>query len=381
MSGREYLRQLPSHQRDPSNRDDLAFRLHLDMPLLAGLFAIMIYGQFILYSASGESIDMLLRQGTHFLVGFVVLFFLAQIPPRSFRFWSPVVYSIGLLMLILVLVVGTEAKGAQRWLSLPMIGRFQPAEIMKLAVPALVAWFFRDRALPPSLRDIALGLMIILVPALLIARQPDLGTALLISMSGLVILFMAGLSWRLIALAVSFVSIAAPLMYFYVMHDYQRRRVDTFFNPEADPLGAGWNIIQSKTAIGSGGLQGKGWLNGTQSRLDFLPESHTDFIFAVLSEELGLLGILLLFALYLFVIGRSLWISYHAQDLFSRLFGAGLALTFFIYILVNVGMVSGLLPVVGVPLPMISYGGTSIVTLLAGFGILMSIHTHRRLMG
>lgn len=381
MSNREYLRQLPSHQRSTGSRDDLAFRLHLDMPLLTGLFAIMAYSLFILYSASGESMDMILRQATHFLVGFIVLFIIAQVPPRTFRFWSPVVYGIGLLMLILVLVVGTEAKGAQRWLSLPMIGRFQPSEMMKIVVPALVAWFFRDRALPPSLRDIFIALMIIVVPALLIARQPDLGTALLISMSGLVILFMVGLSWRLIALAVSGVAIAAPLMYFYVMHDYQRRRVDTFLNPEADPLGAGWNIIQSKTAIGSGGLQGKGWLNGTQSRLDFLPESHTDFIFAVLSEELGLLGILLLFTLYLFVIGRSLWISYHAQDLFSRLFGAGLALTFFIYILVNVGMVSGLLPVVGVPLPMVSYGGTSIVTLLAGFGILMSIHTHRRLMG
>jgi rod shape determining protein RodA len=284
-------------------------------------------------------------------------------------------------MLILVLVVGTEAKGAQRWLSLPGIGRFQPSEMMKIAVPALVAWFFRDRALPPSLRDTVVALMIILVPALLIGRQPDLGTALLIAMSGLVILFMAGLSWRVIGVSVAGVAVAAPLMYFYVLHDYQRRRVDTFLNPEADPLGAGWNIIQSKTAIGSGGIQGKGWLDGTQSRLDFLPESHTDFIFAVLAEELGLLGILLLFALYLFIIGRCLWISYHAQDLFSRLFGAGLALTFFIYILVNVGMVSGLLPVVGVPLPLISYGGTSIVTLLAGFGILMSIHTHRRLIG
>ena len=252
---------------------------------------------------------------------------------------------------------------------------------MKIAVPALVAWFFRDRALPPSFRDVAIALTIVIVPALLIGKQPDLGTALLIAMSGLVILFMAGLSWRIIGAAVAFVAIAAPLMYFHVMHDYQRRRVDTFANPEADSLAAGCRVIDAETAIGSGGIGGKGWLNGTQSRLDFLPESSTDFIFAVLAEELGLLGILLLFALYLFVIGRCLWISYHAQDLFSRLLGAGLAITFFIYILVNVGMVSGLLPVVGVPLPLISYGGTSIVTLLAGFGILMSIHTHRRLIG
>ncbi len=380
MSSREYLRQLPSHQRGPSNRD-LAFRLHIDAPLLAGLLAIMAYGMFVLYSAGGEDINLLIRQSMRFLVGFITMFVLAQFPPRTFRFWTPALYGIGLLMLVLVLLVGIEAKGAQRWLFIPGFGRFQPAELMKVAVPALVAWFFRDRALPPSFRDVAIALAIVIMPALLIGKQPDLGTALLIAMSGLVILFMAGLSWRIIGAAVAFVAVAAPLMYFHVMHEYQRRRVDTFLNPEADPLGAGWNIIQSKTAIGSGGIDGKGWLNGTQSRLDFLPESSTDFIFAVLAEELGLLGILLLFALYLFVIGRCLWISYHAQDLFSRLLGAGLAITFFIYILVNVGMVSGLLPVVGVPLPLISYGGTSIVTLLAGFGILMSIHTHRRLLG
>jgi rod shape determining protein RodA len=380
VSSREYLRQLPSHQRGPTSHD-LAFRMHVDAPLFAGLLAIMGYGMFILYSAGGENMDILFRQSMRFLVGFTAMFVLAQFPPRTFRFWTPVLYAIGLLMLVLVLVAGIEAKGAQRWLYIPGFGRFQPSEMMKIAVPALVAWFFRDRALPPSFRDVIVALTIVVVPAILIGSQPDLGTALLISLSGLVILFMAGLSWRIIGAAVAVVAVAAPMMYFYVMHDYQRRRVDTFLNPEADPLGAGWNIIQSKTAIGSGGLDGKGWLNGTQSRLDFLPESSTDFIFAVLAEELGLLGILFLFALYLFVIGRCLWISYHAQDLFSRLLGAGLAITFFIYILVNVGMVSGLLPVVGVPLPLISYGGTSIVTLLAGFGILMSIHTHRRLLG
>ncbi|MFN3714809.1 MAG: rod shape-determining protein RodA [Alcanivoracaceae bacterium] len=380
MSQREYLRQLPSHQRGPTSHD-IAYRLHLDGPLLGGLFAIMCYSLFILYSAGGEDTDLLIRQLSRYLAGFVALFVLAQFPPRTFRFWTPVLYGIGLIMLVLVLVMGVEAKGAQRWLSVPGLGRFQPSELMKVAVPALVAWFFRDRALPPSLRDIALALAIIIIPVLLIAKQPDLGTSLLIIMSGITVLFMAGLSWRIIGVTALGAAVAAPLMYFHVLHDYQRRRVDTFLNPEADPLGAGWNIIQSKTAIGSGGLQGKGWLQGTQSRLDFLPESHTDFIFAVIAEELGLFGILLLFALYLFVIGRGLWISYHAQDLFSRLFGAGITLTFFIYILVNVGMVSGLLPVVGVPLPLISYGGTSIVTLLAGFGILMSIHTHRRLMG
>jgi rod shape determining protein RodA len=377
---REYLRQLPQHQRGPTSHD-LAFRMHLDAPLLAGLLAIMGFGSLVLYSAGGENMDLVIRQSSRYLAGLFALFVLAQFPPRTFRFWTPVLYAIGLVMLILVLIIGVEAKGAQRWLSIPGIGRFQPSELMKLMVPAMVAWFFRDRALPPSLRDVMLALTIMILPVLLIARQPDLGTSLLIAMSGLIILFMAGLSWRIIGATVAAAAVAAPLMYFHVLHDYQRRRVDTFLNPEADPLGAGWNIIQSKTAIGSGGLQGKGWLNGTQSRLDFLPESSTDFIFAVLAEELGLLGILILFALYLFVIGRGLWISYHAQDLFSRLLGAGITLTFFVYILVNVGMVSGLLPVVGVPLPLISYGGTSIVTLLAGFGILMSIHTHRRLMG
>lgn len=381
MSTSEYLRQLPSHQRTHTSTQTWLWRLHIDGPLLAALLMIMSYSLFVLYSASGEEMDTVLRQASRFLAGFVALFFFAQLPPRTFRFWTPVLYGIGLVMLILVLLIGLEAKGAQRWLGIPGIGRFQPSEMMKIAVPALVAWYFRDRALPPSMKDVLVALAIVMVPSLLIGKQPDLGTAMLISMAGLIVLFMSGLRWRVILAALCGFAIAAPLMYFYVLHDYQRRRVDTFLNPEADPLGSGWNIIQSKTAIGSGGLDGKGWLNGTQSRLDFLPESSTDFIFAVLAEELGLLGILLLFTLYLFVIGRGLWISYHAQDLFSRLFGASITLTFFVYILVNVGMVSGLLPVVGVPLPLMSYGGTSIVTLLIGFGILMSIHTHRRLMG
>ncbi|MGB1221100.1 MAG: rod shape-determining protein RodA [Alcanivoracaceae bacterium] len=380
MQTREYLNQLPSHQRGPTSAD-LAWRLHLDGPLLAALLMIAAFGLFVLYSAGGENSDLLVRQCVRLTAGFGAMFLLAQIPPRTYRFWTPVIFAGGLVMLVLVLVVGTEAKGAQRWLALPGIGRFQPSEVMKLAVPALVAWYFRERALPPRLRDVALVLLLVFVPALLIGKQPDLGTAILIATSGLIVLFMAGLRWRIIGIAVLLVSIAAPAMYFYGLHDYQRKRVDTFLNPEADPLGTGWNIIQSKTAIGSGGLDGKGWLNGTQSRLDFLPESSTDFIFAVLAEELGLLGIVLLLGIYLFIVGRGLWISLQARDVFSRLLGASLTLTFFIYVFVNVGMVSGLLPVVGVPLPLVSYGGTSIVTLLAGFGILMSIHTHKRLLG
>jgi len=251
---------------------------------------------------------------------------------------------------------------------------------MKLAVPAMVAWYFTERTLPPKLTDVIAALLLLGVPAMLIGLQPDLGTAILIAASGLVVLFMAGLSWRLIAVAVIIVVTAAPLMYFFVMHDYQRNRVDTFLNPEADPRGTGWNIIQSKTAIGSGGVNGKGWLDGTQSRLDFLPESSTDFILAVLSEEFGLVGVSILLMMYLVIVGRGFFISWQAQDTFARLLAASLVMTFFIYVFVNIGMVSGLLPVVGVPLPLISYGGTSVVTLLASFGMLMSIHTHRRLM-
>ncbi len=379
MSQREFIRQMPG-QTGASLSPGLAVRLHLDPPLLVGLLLLMFGGLTVLYSAGGENMDLVVRQCIRFGAGLTVLFLLAQIPPRSYRFWAPVIYSIGLVLLILVLVIGTEAKGAQRWLSIPGAGRFQPAEVMKLAVPAMVAWYFTERTLPPKLTDVIAALLLLGVPAMLIGLQPDLGTAILIAASGLVVLFMAGLSWRLIAVAVIIVVTAAPLMYFFVMHDYQRNRVDTFLNPEADPRGTGWNIIQSKTAIGSGGVNGKGWLDGTQSQLDFLPESSTDFILAVLSEEFGLVGVSILLMMYLVIVGRGFFISWQAQDTFARLLAASLVMTFFIYVFVNIGMVSGLLPVVGVPLPLISYGGTSVVTLLASFGMLMSIHTHRRLM-
>ncbi|MEQ3636847.1 rod shape-determining protein RodA [Alcanivorax sp.] len=379
MSQREFIRQMPG-QTGTSLSPGLAVRLHLDPPLLVGLLLLMFSGLAVLYSAGGESMDLVVRQCVRFGAGLAALFLLAQIPPRSYRFWAPVIYSIGLVLLIMVLFIGTEAKGAQRWLSIPGAGRFQPAEVMKLAVPAMVAWYFSERTLPPRLPDVIAALLLLSVPAMLIGLQPDLGTAILIAASGLVVMFMAGLSWRLITVAVMIVITAAPLMYFFVMHDYQRNRVDTFLNPEADPRGTGWNIIQSKTAIGSGGVNGKGWLDGTQSRLDFLPESSTDFILAVLSEEFGLVGVSILLMMYLVIVGRGFFISWHAQDTFARLLAASLVMTFFIYVFVNIGMVSGLLPVVGVPLPLISYGGTSVVTLLASFGILMSVHTHRRLM-
>lgn len=364
----------------PTFAPSLIERLHLDAPLLTAVILLVMGGLVVLYSAGGAEIGVVIRQGIRFAVGFVVLFVMAQVPPRTYRFWAPMIYAGGLVLLLLVIGVGIEAKGAQRWLSIPGLGRFQPAEIMKLAVPAMVAWYFSSRNLPPSKLDILAALGLTFLPAVLIAMQPDLGTAILIAASGLVVLFLAGLSWRLIVLALLVVVIAAPMMYFFVLHDYQRNRVDTFFNPEADPRGAGWNIIQSKTAIGSGGVTGKGWLKGTQSRLDFLPESSTDFIFAVLGEEFGLVGFLILMALYLVIVGRGFMISWQAQDTFTRLLSASLAMTFFIYVFVNLGMVSGLLPIVGVPLPLVSYGGTSIITLMASFGMLMSVHTHRRMM-
>jgi rod shape determining protein RodA len=374
-------------QRDSSARFDmnsrersLAWRLHLDMPLLISAMLVCFGGLFVLYSATGEHADSVIRQAVRLGVGFIVMFVLAQIPPRTYRYWAAPAFAVVIVLLILVLLFGTVVNGARRWLAVPGLGAFQPSELMKLALPVMVAWYFAKQGLPPRLFDVAVCLVLVAIPTLLITLQPDLGTAILVCMAGLIVLFFAGLSWRILSLAGVLAVIAAPLAYLFLLEPYQRRRVDTLFNPEADPLGAGWNIIQSKIAIGSGGGMGKGWLNGTQSRLDFLPESSTDFILAVIGEEFGLFGIIVLLGLYVFIIARGLFISWQARETFSRLLGVSLSLTFCIYMVVNMGMVSGLLPVVGVPLPLVSYGGTSAITLLASFGILMSIHTHRRLM-
>lgn len=376
----EFQRQLPpEYQSQP--RQGLLFRVHLDAPLLAALLLLAAGGMLVLYSAADESMGMMTRQGIRFAVGFGMLALLAQVPPRTYRFWSPAAYGAGLALLVLVLLLGTRAQGAQRWLNVFGLFHFQPTEIMKIAVPAMIAWYFSTRSLPPRGRDIIAVLGLIIAPTALIGLQPDLGSAILIAVSGLITLFLAGLSWRLIVSSGVLVLIAAPLMYFFVLQDYQRRRVDTFLNPQEDRLGAGWNIIQSQTAIGSGGVTGKGWLNGTQSRLDFLPESTTDFILAVLGEEQGLLGVIGLMGLYLVVLGRCFWISAQAQDTYSRLLAGTFTTIFFVYIFVNMGMASGLLPVVGIPLPLVSYGGSSLVTLLAAFGMLMSIQTHRQLLG
>lgn len=366
----------PIHSRPPRSISFIKLA-HIDAPLFFILLAISGFGLFILYSASSGSWDTVQRQATFLGAGFGVMLAVAQIPPTTFKRFTPVLYALGLVLLLAVLWKGIHAKGAQRWLDLPGLPRFQPSEIMKLAVPMMAAWFFSRKALPAKTSSLLGVLIILAVPTLLVVKQPDLGTALLILGAGLFVVFLAGLSWRLILASMGLAAAGAPVMWF-LMYDYQRQRVLTFLSPERDPLGAGWNTIQAKTAIGSGGLSGKGWLAGTQSHLDFLPESTTDFIVAVLGEELGLLGMLFLLGLYVLLILRGLFISLEAQDTFSRLLAGSISLTFFIYVFVNIGMVSGLLPIVGVPLPLISVGGTSIVTLLTGFGILMSIHTHRR---
>ncbi|MDH7943532.1 rod shape-determining protein RodA [Pseudohongiella sp. SYSU M77423] len=377
----ELLRRFTNPRFDLSPQErTLAWRLHLDLPLLTALLMLSLLGMVVLYSASGEDMGSVVRQGVRLGVGFTALLIIAQLPPRTFHYWAVPLFAAGVVLLILVLFFGSIRNGAQRWLAIPGLGLFQPSEIMKLGLPIMVAWYFSKRSLPPRYTDILIALVIVGIPSALIANQPDLGTAILVGMAGIIVLFFAGISWRIVSSAVIAAMVAAPLMYMFVLEPYQRRRVDTLFNPEADPLGAGWNIIQSKIAIGSGGLFGKGWLNGTQSRLDFLPESSTDFILAVIGEEFGFLGIAILLALYMFIVGRSMFIAWQARETFSRLLGISLGLTFCIYVVVNMGMVSGLLPVVGVPLPLVSYGGTSAVTLLVGFGILMSIHTHRRLL-
>ena len=349
--------------------------MHIDGPLLCGLLALCGIGLITLHSAGGENEQMLLRQGLRFLLGFSAMFALAHVETDQLARWAPLLYVGALALLLVVLFVGT-GKGARRWLDLGVIA-FQPSEFMKLALPLFAAAFMNDAPLPPSLKRVIVTLLIIIVPVVLVARQPDLGTAVLISMAGLFVLFLGGIRWRYILISGFLTIISAPLLWSR-MHDYQKQRILTLLDPEEDPLGTGYHIIQSKIAVGSGGIYGKGWLNGTQSRLEFLPERSTDFVFAVYCEEFGFIGVMVLLAIYLFVVLRSLYIANNAQDTFAKLVGGSLALTFFLYIFVNMGMVTGQLPVVGIPLPLISYGGTSLVTLLAGFGILMSIQTHRR---
>jgi rod shape determining protein RodA len=356
---------------------NLLQRLYLDGPLLGGLLMLSAFGLFVLYSAVGQNGDLWIQQVIRLFVALVAMLVMAQLPPDLMRRWTPWGYLGGLILLILVLVTGEVGQGAQRWLDIGI--RFQPSEIMKLAVPMMAAWFLHARQLPPKFIDlIAIGVLII-VPTILIARQPDLGTSLLIAMSGVLVIILAGLPIRVMVL-LALASIPGAWVLWQFMQDYQKQRVLTLLDPDSDPLGAGYNIIQSKIAIGSGGLFGKGWTNGSQAQLEFLPERDTDFIFAVMAEELGLLGVLALLGLYLFVVGRGLYIATEARDTFSRLLAGSISLTFLVYVFVNTAMVTGLVPVVGVPLPLVSFGGTSMVTLMAGFGILMSIHRHRKLL-
>lgn len=351
--------------------------LHLDGTLLLAVLAVCAAGLVVLFSAAGEDLGVFLRQAARLGLALGVLVAIAQVPPRFLRLLAPWLYAVGVALLVAVALEGDIAMGAQRWLDLGVV-RFQPSEIMKIAVPLTCAWYLHDRPLPPSFATLLVLTAGILVPVLLIAEQPDLGTALLVAAGGGLVVLLAGLQARYLIGIGALILGAVPVVW-HVLHDYQRQRVLTFLNPQNDPLGAGYHTIQSQIAIGSGGVFGKGYMNGSQAQLEFLPERSTDFIFAVVGEEWGLVGLLVLLVLYLFVIARGLFIAVQAQDTFSRLIAGALTLTFAVYVMVNSGMVAGLLPVVGVPLPLVSYGGTSMVTLMAGFGILMSIHSRRKL--
>lgn len=352
-------------------------RHHIDLPLLFGLFAALCFSLFVLYSASGQELDMLLRQITRTGAAFLLMIVVAQIPPRLYAKASIYLYIVGLILLILVELFGDISKGAQRWLNLGFI-RIQPSEIFKVVMPLCVATFLSKTSIPPKFITTIGAFIIVGMPTVLILLQPDLGTASLVVVAGCIGIFIAGLSWWWIIIGAGAGAAALPVMWNFVLHDYQKQRVLTLIDPSSDPLGAGYHIIQSKIAIGSGGLYGKGWLQGSQSQLDFLPEPHTDFIFAVLSEETGLIGFMVLMSLYCFIIGRCVLITLNTKDNFERILCGSFTFTFMFYIFVNIGMVSGILPVVGVPLPLISYGGTAMITLTICFGMIMSIHTHKK---
>jgi len=373
----DFERVLPDSHRDLARGKSLAERLHLDLLLLAPLMVLMVGGLVVLYSASDADWDTVARQARNQVVALIALVVAAQFRVQTYQRWSPAIYVLGVLLLAAVPLVGVGAKGAQRWRRLGII-RFQPSELMKLAMPLVVAWWYSRFSMPPRPLPLLGSLIIVFFPAGLIVIQPDLGTSLLVAASGLFVIFMAGVSWLYIGGAMAIAVASIWPAWLFLLKDYQKQRVLTLLDPESDKLGAGWNIIQSKTAIGSGGWQGKGWLAGTQSHLDFLPESQTDFIIAVLAEEFGLRGVIVLLAVYLLVIVRGFWIGLHAHSSYGRLLASAITLTFFLYVFVNMGMVAGILPVVGVPLPLISFGGTSMVTLMLGFGVLMAISTEKR---
>lgn len=373
----KFLRQAPrdglSKVGIPSRWD----RLHIDPWLFLFLLLNASLGLTALYSASAQDVMMVSKQAMSFSIGFVVMITIAQISPKVYQSFSPILYLFSMLALIAVIFFGETRLGAQRWIDIPGIGSVQPSEFMKIGMPMMIAWFLSRKTLPPSIPQIIYSSILIVIPFLIIAEQPDLGTSALILASGVFVLFLSGLPWWIIGGTATLAGVFIPIAWEFLLHDYQKQRVITLFDPQADALGSGWNIIQSKTAIGSGGITGKGYLEGTQSHLHFLPEGHTDFIIAAYSEEFGLLGVLILLLLYFAIIIRTLTISLNCFHNYGRLLAGGLGLSFFVYVFVNAGMVSGILPVTGIPLPFMSYGGTAIITLMATFGIVMSVHTHR----
>ncbi|MGF2636687.1 rod shape-determining protein RodA [Acinetobacter johnsonii] len=370
-----FLRQSLRDGRSIKHDSSRWAKLHLDPWLLCFLILNAVLGLLVIYSASAQDMGMVFRQATSFAVGFIVMIICAQIPPKVYQAISPYFFIFAVILMVLVLVVGETRMGARRWISLPGIGSMQPSEFMKFAMPLMVAWYFAGRAFPPKFMHIVISLGIMMLPFLLAALQPDLNLGLLIP--GVCVIFLSGISWRLIALACGALAVVAPLLWMFFLQEYQKKRVLTLFDPESDALGAGWNIIQSKIAIGSGGLMGKGFTEGTQSHLGYLPEHHTDFIMSTYAEEFGFIGVFLLFSLFAAIIIRCLIIGMNSFHNFGRLYAGAVGLTFFFFVLLNSGMVSGILPVTGDPLPLMSYGGTAVITMLASMGIVMSIHTHR----
>ena len=358
----------------------LRFVRTLDWSLCAALFALMAIALAVLYSAGGQNgMDLVVAQGARYGVGLTAMWGLSRVTPLRLRDVTPLVYAATLLPLLLVLVIGTGKHG-KHWIDLRLF-YFQPSELLKLSLPMMAAWYLDRQLLPPRIGVVLATVVLIAVPTALVLLQPDFGTAMLVAISGCFVLFLAGLPWWWFAIAFGGVAGAAPVAWFWLLKPYQKDRILTFLDPESDPLGAGWNIIQSKIAIGSGGVTGQGWMQGSQSHLDYLPEHTTDFIFAVLSEEFGWIGVATVLGLYLFVVGRCLWIAAEARDGYARLLAGSLGLAFFVYVIVNGGMISGLLPVVGVPMPLLSYGGTAAVSLLAGLGVVMSVRNHRPIHG
>jgi len=377
MINQDFIRQSAGLDNRRSRYRTLWRLIHTDPPLLVGITLLCCFGLFVLWSASDGDEAIVQRQSLTMLIGFVVMFIVAQFNVHLFRQWAPSIYAVGLGLLLVVLAVGVEANGARSWLDLPGLPSFQPSELMKFVVPMLMAWYLASRPLPPRFKHVFWAAIMIMVPAALIVVQNDTGTAIMVVMSGVFVVLLAGIRWRIVIMGFTALLLASPAWFLFLAQEHQKNRILTFFNPYRDPTGAGYNIIQSQIAIGSGGIYGKGYGEGAQSHLDFIPESNTDFILAVLAEEFGLLGVMFLIALYLFVLMRGCVIAFAATDMFSRLLAGSITLTFFFYVFVNMAMVSGLLPVIGLPLPLISRGGTSIVTLFIGFGLLMSIQTHK----